>query len=163
MKTLLIVRHAKSSHASPGQSDFDRPLSNSGKKDAEMMAKRVAEQINTIDLFIASAARRTRKTAAKFMKAYKMEKDPLQSELCLYESSMEEYYEVIENVSDDKQVVAVFGHNPGITYFANSLGCLNVFDMPTGSVLAVTFEVDRWSEIRKSKRKLLFFYEPEEE
>lgn len=163
MKTLLIVRHAKSSHATPGQSDFDRPLSHSGKKDAENMAERVAKEINTIDLFIASSARRTRKTAVKFMKEYKVQKDHLQTELCLYESSMEEYYEVIENVSEDKQVVAIFGHNPGITYFANSLRCLNVFDMPTGSVLAVTFEADSWSEIRKSKRKLLFFYDPEEE
>ena len=163
MKTLLIIRHAKSSHASPGQSDFDRPLSHSGKKDTEKMAEKVAEQINMIDLFIASAALRTRKTATKFMKEYKVEKDQLQTELCLYESSMEEYYEVIENVSDEKQIVAIFGHNPGITYFANSLGCLNVFDMPTGSVLAVTFEAESWSEIRKSNRKLLFFYVPEEE
>lgn len=162
MKTLFIIRHAKSSHAAPGQPDFDRPLSHGGKKEAEKMAERVTKQINNIDLFIASAALRTRKTATKFMKAYKVEKDELQTELCLYESSMDEYYEVIKNVSDDNEVVAIFGHNPGITYFANSLGCLNIFDMPTGSVLAIAFEGESWSEFRKSKRKLLFFYEPEE-
>ena len=163
MKTLLIIRHANSRNASLGQADFDRPLSDSGKEEAEKMAGRVAGQINSIDLFIASAARRTTKTAKIFMKVYKAENDLLQSEPGLYESSLEAYYKVLENVPDDKHVVAIFGHNPGITCFTNSLAAGKVSDMPTGSVFALTFGEDKWFNLRKVVSKQLFFYYPGEE
>ena len=76
MKTLLIIRHAKSSWDDFSIKDFDRPLNERGKKDAPMMAKRLLKKNISIDTFISSPAKRARKTAEAFVKEYK-EKDQL--------------------------------------------------------------------------------------
>ena len=66
MKTLLLIRHAKSSWDEPGISDFDRPLNERGKKDAPIMAKRVKEKAIELDHLISSPAKRAKKTAKYF-------------------------------------------------------------------------------------------------
>ena len=162
MKTLLIVRHANSGPTSPGQSDFDRPLSKRGKEDAEAMAKRIARKIDKIDLFIASAALRTRETAVKIMQEFEVDEGLLQTEKQLYECSPEEYYNILEDIEDGHQVVAVIGHNPGISSFVDSLKGASVFDMPAGAVFALNFDGDKWSDIRRSEKNMIFFFYPEE-
>ena len=74
MKTLLLIRHAKSSWDDPGLSDYERPLNDRGKKDAPMMAERLYERGIKIDAFISSPARRARKTAEQFVKQYKKDR-----------------------------------------------------------------------------------------
>ena len=74
VKQLLLIRHAKSSWADFSLKDFDRPLNDRGKKDAPVMAKRLLDKGIAIDAFIASPAKRTRKTAEIFAKEYKSEK-----------------------------------------------------------------------------------------
>jgi len=77
LKTLLLIRHAKSSWDDPALSDYERPLNERGKKDAPAMAERLYERGIKIDAFITSPARRARKTAEVFAKRYKKEKDDL--------------------------------------------------------------------------------------
>lgn len=163
MKTILLVRHAKSSAADLGQSDFERPLNKRGKEDAVEMAKRISNDIPEIDLFISSPAKRARKTAEKFLKQYGVEKDQLILFPSLYEAGLHDFNEVIENLPDEAQTIALFSHNPGITYYANSQNCLNIFNMPTGSVFAVKIDTDKWSQIRIAERQLIFFYLPKDE
>ncbi|MEO6681498.1 MAG: histidine phosphatase family protein [Ginsengibacter sp.] len=163
MKTLLIVRHAKSAAADFGQSDFDRPLNKRGKEDSIEMAQRVAEVVDQIDAFISSPAKRARKTAEKFLDQYGVEKEEMILIPSLYEAEEADFYEAIENLDDTYQTVALFSHNPGITDFANSQNCLNIFNMPTGSVYAIQFETDKWSGIRIADRKALFFFKTKDE
>lgn len=163
MKTILIVRHAKSSAADPGQADFDRSLNSRGKEDAAEMAKRVRKSIKKIDAFISSPARRARKTAEKFMAEYGLDKKELLFANALYEAGLNDFYEVVETLDNSYETIALFSHNPGITDFANSQNCLNIFNMPTGAVFAVQIETDKWSEIRIADRKSLFFYLPKDE
>jgi phosphohistidine phosphatase len=73
MKSILMIRHAKSSWDDPGQPDFDRPLNERGKQDAPSMAKRLLEKSVAIDAFISSPAKRARKTASLFAAEYKYE------------------------------------------------------------------------------------------
>src|SRR4051794_9695084 len=75
MKTLILVRHAKSSWDQPGVSDIDRPLNERGKSDAPQMAKRLKERNIKIDLFISSPAKRAKKTAKYFAEEYDQKKD----------------------------------------------------------------------------------------
>ena len=163
MKTVLIVRHAKSAPAGPGQSDFDRPLNKRGKEDSKEMAKRIFKVIDRIDAFISSPAKRTRKTAEKFIAEYGIEKKELILVPSLYEAGLKDFYEVVEKLDDRYETIALFGHNPGITDFANSQNCLDIFNMPTGSVFAFQVDTDKWSQLRIAERKLLFFYLPKDE
>ena len=74
MKTLLLVRHAKSSWDDPGMDDIDRPLNDRGKTDAPVMAKRLKNKGVRIDTFISSPAKRARRTARYFAEEYHLEK-----------------------------------------------------------------------------------------
>lgn len=160
MKTLLLIRHAKSSWDDPSLSDFDRTLTERGKSDAKMMAKRIKEQSIDIDSFVASPAKRAKKTAKIFMKKFKKDVEDMLLIPDLYEASVGNFYATIENLEDTKNVVAVFAHNPGITEFVNSLQCSPVYNMPTCAVFALKIITNQWKDFREAEKQFLFFDYP---
>lgn len=160
MKTLLLVRHAKSSWDVPGLSDFDRPLNERGKKDASQMAKRLKDKDIGIDLFVSSPAKRARKTAKYFAREFEVKKDGIQLVDDLYLASSSAFRKTILDLSDKNNVVAMFSHNPGITEFANALTNVRIDDMPTCSVFAIHVNADSWSDFEKAEKKFLFFDYP---
>ncbi len=163
MKTLLLIRHAKSSWANSDLSDFERPLNDRGKHDAPMMAKRVKDKKIKIDTFVSSPAKRAKKTADFFMKEYEEKEKNLTLEPSLYEASVNDFYHVVEKLNDKDDTIALFSHNPGITGFVNSLKCSPVYDMPTCAVYAVTVKTDHWKEFKNSEKEFLFFDYPKSE
>lgn len=160
MKKLLLVRHAKSSWAHEGQADFDRPLNDRGKADAPMMAKRLLDKKITIDLFVSSPAKRAKKTALKFMKEYKADEKDLLLIPHLYEADTQNFLNVVETIDDKFETVALFSHNPGITYFANTLTSAYIDNMPTCSVFAVNIDTDKWALFKDAKKDFWFFDMP---
>ena len=160
MKTLIVVRHAKSSWAEPGLSDFDRPLNDRGKKDGPHMAKRLKNKNITIDLFISSPAKRAKRTAELFADEleYPQKKILLIPEL--YEASVSDFNKVISNTQDSVNTIILFSHNPGITAFANTLSTAKIDNMPTCAVFAITMEADRWNNLPKEDKQFLFFDYP---
>lgn len=161
MKTLILIRHAKSSWDDAGLSDYERPLNDRGKKDAPAMAERLYERGIKIDAFITSPARRARKTAEQFAKRYKKEKDILLLKTELYMAGEETFYDVISKLDDDFDCVAVFSHNPGITEFANSLtDDARIDNIPTCGIFAVSIEAKKWNKFKEAKKKFLFFDYP---
>ncbi|HET7119350.1 MAG TPA: histidine phosphatase family protein, partial [Hanamia sp.] len=123
MKTLLIIRHAKSSWDDPSLSDFNRTLTERGKSDAAMIAKRIITNAINIDAFVSSPAKRAKKTAKIFMKEIKKNENDLLLIPSLYEASVKDFYDAVENLDDKYDTIALFSHNPGITEFVNSLEC----------------------------------------
>ena len=95
MKTVLIIRHAKSDQSFFGN-DFERPLNERGKKDAPEMAKRVLSKNIIIDSFIASPAKRAKKTAELFCETYKQNIEAINFISALYHAPAQEFYEVIK-------------------------------------------------------------------
>jgi phosphohistidine phosphatase len=160
MKTLLLIRHAKSGWNDASLSDFDRTLTERGKSDAKMMAKRIKEQSIDIDFFVSSPAKRTRKTAKLFMKEFKKNEEEMLLISDLYEASVTDFYVTIENLEDTKNVVAVFAHNPGITEFVNSLECSPLYNMPTCAVFALKIKTNHWKEFHGAEKEFLFFDYP---
>jgi len=160
MKTLLVVRHAKSSWDRIDQPDIERPLNDRGKKDAPDMAQRLKEKGLKIDLFVASTAKRAKKTARLFADEYKVDKEDILIREELYEPSVENFYKVVTALPDKQDVVALFSHNPGITEFVNTLTNVRIDDMPTCGVFAVGADVDKWSEFRAAEKQFLFFDYP---
>ena len=159
-KILLLVRHAKSSWDDASLTDFERPLNERGKKDAPEMAKRLNSKKIKIDAFVSSPAKRARQTCKYFTKEFDPKKKNIVREAKLYEADEQSFYEVIEGFKDKWDSVAVFSHNPGITYFVNSLTENRIDDMPTCSVFAVTINTDKWSDFRLAKKEFLFFDYP---
>lgn len=160
MKTLLVVRHAKSSWADPGTSDLQRPLNNRGKKDAPEMAKRLRKRGIEIDLFLSSPALRAYTTAQYFADAYKVNKKNIVIAEKLYDAPSENFYEVVAALSDEYKTVILFSHNPGITDFVNTLSDVHIDDMPTCAVYAVSADIHKWSDFKKEDKQFLFLDYP---
>ncbi|MDB5202130.1 MAG: phosphohistidine phosphatase [Ferruginibacter sp.] len=161
MKTLMLVRHAKSSWADFGQADFDRPLNERGKRDAPAMAGFLKNKQIQIDAFVSSPAKRAKKTCKAFCEVYGYDKDEIIFIEKLYHASKDTFESVVEDLFDDHDRVAIFSHNPGITEFANSLSPeVHLDNMPTCAVFAVQADVERWADFNAAKKEFLFFETP---
>lgn len=160
MKTLLLVRHAKSSWDNNLVSDFERTLNVRGKRDAPAMAQRINERKIDIDAFVSSPAKRAKKTAELFMKELKEKESKLILVPSLYEASVLDFYNAVENIKDKNKVVALFSHNPGITDFANKLTEEKLGDMPTCGIFAVQVDTKSWQDFQEAKKTFLFFDYP---
>jgi len=160
-KTLLIIRHAKSSWDIGTLNDFERPLNERGKKDAPVMAKKLIERNISIEAFVASPAKRAKKTAEFFIEAYKRDKEEIIFITKLYHAPAEVFFEVAESLEDVYNTVAIFSHNPGITEFVNMLTDNAKLDnMPTCGIFAIKLYSPSWKNFRKAKKEFLFFDYP---
>ncbi len=157
MKTLLLIRHAKSDWDDASLSDFDRPLNDRGKRDAPVMAYRLLDKKIKIDAFISSPAKRARKTATVFAKAYKKDKDDLILIDELYLAAEETFFKVAAGADDKFDSIAIFSHNPGITEFANLLTDARIDNIPTCGIFAITIDAKRWADFRHAKKEFWFF------
>lgn len=160
MKTLLLVRHAKSSWDDFSIKDFDRPLNDRGKSDAPMMAKRLLDREIEIDAFIASPAKRARKTAELFAKQFKESKDGIIFIDSLYLASTCTFSEVISKTDNQLDTIAVFSHNDGITAFANTLTNTKTDNIPTCGIFAVKIKAKQWSDFAEAEKEFWFFDYP---
>jgi phosphohistidine phosphatase len=161
MKTLLLVRHAKSSHSAGLSSDFDRPLNDRGFREAAEMGKKLFKNRTPIDQFVSSPALRAKTTAELFADEYHCKMKEINFIPSLYDAAPDDFLEAIQDIQDNFQSIALFSHNPGITEFASSLTNTHITQMPTCSVFAVSAAVDSWKEFAGSEKKFLFFYRPE--
>lgn len=160
MKTIFLIRHAKSSWADPGMDDFDRPLNERGLADAPEMAKRLRKSKHPIDLILSSPAKRAYKTAKIFAEAFGIHKKEIQLADQLYLASAETIRQVLADISPAVDHIALFAHNPGITDFANRLTNAHIDNMPTCAVFAAAADVEDWSAIAGHNWNFLFFDAP---
>ena len=159
-KTLLLVRHAKSSWDISDLNDFERPLNDRGKKDAPVMAKRLLHKKVHIDAFVSSPAKRAKKTAKIFAHAYKKAEEDIFLIPQLYLAASSVFESVLSSLESDSDTIALFSHNPGITDFANTLTEARIDDIPTCGVFAIKIETNDWKNFREAKKEFLFFDYP---
>jgi|SRR5438105_729815 len=160
MKSVILIRHAKSSWDDIGLSDFDRPLNERGKEDAPKMAKRLLAKDITIDAFISSPAKRAKKTASLFAEEFGSRKDEIILVPELYLAGPEIFYSAIAQAPAKAKCIAVFSHNPGITDFVNGLTNTRIDDMPTCSVFGVKANIKQWSQFKDAVKEFWFFDYP---
>lgn len=155
MKTLTLVRHAKSSWKDTSLSDRDRPLNKRGKRDAPAMGRRIAEAGIRPSLIVSSPALRAWTTAKAIAKAINYPVEFLQREKALYLASVDEILDVIVAQDSKFNSLMVVGHNPGFTSFANYLvpGLTN--NLPTAGVVCVQFEQDDWDLCERPEIELV--------
>lgn len=156
MKSLLLVRHAKSSWEHYNE-DFERPLNNRGHKNAPEMAKRLLDKKIKIDQFVSSPANRAFTTAQYFAEAYSQKHKDIITIPSLYHAGTSVFYNVISELNNDIDSAAIFSHNPGITDFVNGLTETRLDNMPTCAVFAVNIHTKDWKEFENAKKEFWFF------
>jgi phosphohistidine phosphatase len=163
-RTLVMIRHAKSSWANPLQSDFERPLNDRGEHDAPMMGKRLTEKGIIPDLIISSTAKRAKQTAKKIAAAVGYDADRIQWVETLYHCIPSVFEEVLYEVDDNIKTVFIVAHNPGITGFVNQLSPkFKTDNMPTCGIVGCKFEAKQWNAFNVADRTVFLYDYPKNE
>jgi phosphohistidine phosphatase len=152
MKTLLILRHAKSSWKEQDLSDHDRPLNKRGKNDAPRMGKLLKDEDLIPDLIMSSTAVRAKKTAELVAKACKY-KGKIDYNHSLYGAEPAAYLKILEGLPEKHIVALVVGHSPSVEETVELLtGQLDVI-MPTCALAQISLPIKNWAELKKHKIK----------
>lgn len=152
MKTIYLLRHAKSSWDDANIADFDRTLNKRGLKTIPLVAEKIIESRFSIDLIVASPAMRTRQTATLVKDAAQL-KAEIKFDERIYEASPQRLLEVIAEVADDKNNVMIVGHNPGLEGLIKVLSG-EVWSMKTAALAVIESDNKRWSEVAAERSKL---------
>lgn len=160
MKTLTLVRHAKSSWRDTNLGDRDRPLNKRGVRDAPIMGRRAVEAGIRPSLIISSPAARAWTTAKIFATELGYPVEFLQREDDIYLASRDSLLEVVASQDAGFNNLMLFGHNPGLTDFANYLSPGLTNNLPTAGIVSVEFDRDDWMLFEKPKTELLVYDYP---
>jgi phosphohistidine phosphatase len=160
MKTLYLLRHAKSSWDFEELSDHDRPLNNRGRKDAPMMGRELMSREVTLDLIVSSPAVRALTTATLVAKELEYDPEKIAVEEDIYKADKHELLSIIKNVPNQFNKIMVVGHNYTLTELANLLSPDLVPTIPTAGVVCLNFNCGTWAEIGKNNSSFGFFDYP---
>ena len=148
LRRLTLVRHAKSDWSLPGQEDWDRVLNRRGQQDAPEMARRLRSRKFKPDLILTSPAVRALTTASIMARELKVPAEHIAQDERLYLAEPRQMLEVIHELGGQVGHLMVFGHNPGITEFANQLsGGDKIDNLPTCGVFTACFKLGDWSQL----------------
>jgi len=167
MKTLYLLRHAKSSWGDPSLADHDRPLNDRGRQAAPMMGAFLREGGHLPDFVLCSTAARTRQTLAAVLEELDVE-PAIDWDGDLYLAGPNEMLNLLQAVPDTVESVLMVAHNPGTAVLADALCAqgeavtLNLMRIkfPTAGLAIIDLEVDRWEEVRNDCGRLRSFTRP---
>jgi phosphohistidine phosphatase len=170
MKTLTVLRHAKSSWDQPNTDDFNRPLNDRGWKAARRIGKELEHRKMRFDLCLASTAARVRETLDGVAETYGEFAFPVKFEQQIYLASAATLMELIRGVGDQVDALMLVGHNPGLEQL---VGMLTHDDedglreraehkFPTAALAVIELPANRWTEIEAGSGKLVELFLPKE-
>lgn len=161
MKTLFIMRHAKSSWDDPNQSDFERPLNERGLKTAPLMGEIMSKNNFTPEIIVSSPAMRAGQTAELVKKSAAFDAE-IKFDERIYEASPQRLLEVISDFENDFDSAMIVGHNPGFESLVRILTG-KIEPMPTAALAIVDLEIDAWREIGFETGSLRKIIRPKDE
>ncbi|HOI32127.1 MAG: histidine phosphatase family protein [Bacteroidales bacterium] len=156
MKTLYVVRHAKSSWEFPALPDMDRPLLEKGKKRTKKVIDFLLKQQIKIDLIISSTALRASETADYIARGIGFDPENIKLDPSLYHADSELLFDQFLDLNDDIASLMLVGHNPALTNFVNKWLNPPIDWLPTSGVVCLEFDALRWEDIRTSSSKVKF-------
>jgi phosphohistidine phosphatase len=160
MKTLFLLRHAKSSKDDPALEDFDRPLNKRGEQDSKAIGKYIRKKKLSPDLVISSPANRARQTTELVLKAAGLKIQPRFDER-IYEASARLVLKVLSEIEANANAVMLVGHNPGFEELFEVLTG-DGSRLPTASLACIELAVDKWKQVRPEIGKLKWLISPKE-
>lgn len=156
MKTLLLIRHAKSSWSSIGMNDHDRPLNERGKSDSKRMRSELSGSLQQCNAIYASTAKRARKTIENLHGASDVNFTDQ-----LYTFDVNELAQFVKSIDKTYDCVAIVAHNPSLTEFINRYSDTQLINLPTCGVAKLKFmELENWCDIIMHSGKLVYFNVP---
>lgn len=160
MKTLYLVRHAKSSWKNPSLRDYERPLNRRGKRDAPFMGDKLRQRGIKADAMVSSPARRAKKTAQIIAEKLQFPGGKINYLDRIYDADDSDLLEIIQHQPKKVEVMMLFGHNPEFTDLANELSNSHIDNVPTTGIVCINFDVEKWEEVDYGKGRLVFFDYP---
>ena len=157
MKTLLIMRHAKSAYPPEISDDFDRPLNKRGRADLPRIARLLAAYGPRPEVVLASAARRAHQTATGLVESLGLPARVLHLDDALYLSAPSTLTQAAAGLPDSAQTGLIIAHNPGQEEWVRELTGARI-SLPTAGLAAVELSIHSWEEI--SRGRLLYFVVP---
>jgi phosphohistidine phosphatase len=150
MKTLLVLRHAKSSRKHDALDDHDRPLNKRGKKAAPLMGQLLARQNAVPDLILSSTAKRATATAKRVAKAMGYE-GPVIYEQTLYLAEPGVYLKAIRDHADTHERVMIIGHNPGLETLVQTMTGTDQ-PLPTAALAEIQLTIQSWKGLKRTTK-----------
>lgn len=157
MKTLYIVRHAKSSWKYESVNDIDRPLKERGINDAHLMSKFLSEKIDRPDVFISSVANRALHTGVIFCRNFNYPFSNLKIKKELYSFSDGYLVKTVKALDDSFDSAIIFSHDHGINTFVNKFGSKPIAHVPTCGIIGIRFDEKHWKNVKKGITVLVEF------
>ncbi len=153
MKTLLVMRHAKSSWDDPETADHDRPLNKRGKRDAPRMGQWLVDQGLTPDVIVTSTAKRANRTAELVAEAcgYRGELVGLPG---LYHATPQVWAQVVQKLPETASCVLCIGHNPAVEEVL-AIWTGEEVGMPTAAIAQLALDIATWREFDGERGVLL--------
>lgn len=143
MKTLLLMRHAKSSWVNSSLADHDRPLNSRGRRDAPRMGTFLNQQDLIPDVILASTARRAQDTTKGLLETLHFDGE-VSRHRALYHSDRHTYLDLLSELPEGIACAMIVGHNPDMDYFLEQT-CGVYEHMPTASIAVIRFEITSWA------------------
>jgi phosphohistidine phosphatase len=159
-RTLILVRHAKSSWANAGLADHDRPLNARGERDAPIMAARLAERGPRPDTILSSSAKRALATADRFAEAFDMDERAVILRPEIYGAGVDDMLELVQALDDARPTVLLVGHNPTFTELVDRLTDVGVGHLPTTGVVTLELAEGPWAAAHEGLFRLVDFDYP---
>jgi len=157
MKTLYIVRHAKSSWEYDGVKDIDRPLKKRGINDAYLISNVIHKKIACPDVFVSSCANRALHTAIIFSYTFNYPLANIKISKSLYSFSDGYLIKTVKALDDGFDSSIIFSHDHGISSFVNKFGSQLVDHVPTCGVVGIKFDTNHWKNIKSGTTFLTEF------
>jgi phosphohistidine phosphatase len=163
MKTLFLVRHAKSCWEDPVLSDIDRPLNKRGKNDAPLMAKKVKKLFIKPDLLVSSPAKRALTTAQYFAEAMDIKRSNIAIVKEIYEALPDALVRVVHNLPHEANTAMLFGHNPSFTMITNRFTESPLDNLPTCGVVKIESTAESWADFNENNSKVTSILYPKKD
>ncbi|NTU96673.1 MAG: phosphohistidine phosphatase [Chlorobiaceae bacterium] len=161
MKTLYIVRHAKSGWENGVRNDFDRTLSARGLRTAPVMANVLKEKKILPDLIISSPATRALTTAKLFSVILGYPEKRIEERMELYDAHAGTIFETLRQISDECSTVMIFGHNPSLLEFASLFGGKKIDVLVPCGVIRIDLDISSWKKSTCQAGKNIWYEMPE--
>ena len=157
---LYLLRHAESTERLPGESDKERDLTPAGIREALLVGNYLFKENTSFDQVICSKAQRADATARLIADAMKFDPDRISRQEALYEASTRTLFQFILQLENLHHNILCIGHNPSISYLAESITKAEIGDMPTGGLAIIKFNIGSWTEVSQGNGELQNFIYP---
>jgi len=155
VKKLFLLRHAKASREFPFIKDIERPLTERGFHDARLVSEQFKKKFGTPGILISSPAIRAYSTAVVFASAFHYPEDRIQLNGKLYNSSVEDYLEVIMELAHSCETAMIVGHNEVLSETVKKLIHDTSFEsLRTCGVAVLSFDINSWNSISSKSCRL---------